>query len=209
MSKKGIVITLEGSEGCGKSTQVKLLHRYFKKKGYSVFLTREPGGTRIGDGIRALLLDNKNHRLCALSEVFLYMASRAQIVDEVIFPKLKKGNIVLCDRWLDATVAYQGYGLGGDKNWIYQLGKTATQGAEAKLTLFLDVPHKCGLERVKKRRSLDRIENKGLAFHKRVYRGYKEMAKQSPQRFKVVKIDPQDSPARVHEKIIEMVRHVL
>jgi len=207
--KKGILITLEGNEGSGKSTQIKLLGAYLKKRGYSVFLTREPGGTKVSDGIRKILLDHRNHKITPLVETLLYMASRAQLVEEVIKPKLKQGKIVLCDRWLDATVAYQGYGGGVDVRWIRALGETATQGIRPRLSIFLDLPLEAGLRRAKSHKAADRMERKKLAYHKKVRRGYYAIAKAEPKRFRIVKVKESDPIQAAHDKIRKAVRHVL
>ncbi len=207
--KKGILITLEGNEGCGKSTQTKLLYQFLKKRKKRVFLTREPGGTVVSDAIRAILLDNKNKGLSAVSETLLYMASRAQLVSEVILPLLKKGEIVLCDRWMDSTVAYQGFGGGIDIAWIRALGDKATQGVKPALTLFLDLPLKAGLKRAVSHKKADRMERKNFIYHRKVRRGYDWLAKKEPGRFKRLKISEKDSVAAVHEKIKKEVLRVL
>ncbi len=206
---KGLLITLEGNEGAGKSTQIKLLQDYLKKKGVPVFLTREPGGTAIGDGIRQILLDNKNKSMTPTVETLLYMASRAQLVEEVILPQLKAGKMVLCDRWLDATVAYQGYGAGVDVKWIESLGQKATQGIQPILSLFLDLPLEIGLKRAKSHKPADRMEKKAFLFHQKVRKGYLAIAKKEPRRFKRLSILESDSIQVVHEKIIKALNNVL
>jgi len=207
--KKGVLITLEGNEGCGKSTQIKLLYEHLRKQHRRVFLTREPGGTSVSDGIRAVLLDNKNKKMTAITETLLYMASRAQLVEEVVKPRLKRGEIVLCDRWLDATIAYQGYGGGVDKKWIESLAKVATQGIKPDLTLFLDLPLQIGLQRALSHKKADRMENKNIRYHKRVRKGYFVIAKKEPRRFRVLRVGEKDSVQVVHKKIKAMVQHVL
>ncbi len=203
-----MLITLEGNEGCGKSTQTKLLYAFLKKK-KRVFLTREPGGTRLSDAIRNILLDNKNKGVSGVTETLLYMASRAQLVTEVIAPRLKRGEIVLCDRWMDSTVAYQGFGAGIDIAWIRALGEEATQGIEPALTLFLDLPLEEGLKRAVSHKKADRMERKSLLFHRKVRRGYDWIARKEPKRFKRVIISPKDSIEAVHEKIKKEVLRVL
>jgi len=208
LSSRGILITLEGNEGCGKSTQIHLLYDWLKKEGKKVFQTREPGGTAIGDQIRAILLSPKND-LSPLTETFLYMASRSQLVAEVVKPHLLKGEIVLCDRWLDATVAYQGYAGGVEVKWIQTLGKIATQGVLPALSLYLDLPVKIGLKRISKRSSADRIEKKSILFHEKVREGFLAIASQEPKRFKRLAIFEQDSIAVIHERIQKEVERVL
>ncbi len=207
--KKGILITLEGNEGCGKSTQIKLLYDYLKKKGKKVFLTREPGGTRVGDAIRTVLLDNKNKSLTPVSETLLYMASRAQLVREVIMPRLKKGEIILCDRWSDATVAYQGFGGDVDAKWIQSLADKATEGIKPRLSLFLDLPLEVGLRRAVSHKKADRMEKKNILYHQKVRQGYDWIARREPRRFRRVVISPMDTIEAVHEKIKKEVSRVL
>src|SRR3989338_1399096 len=140
----GVFITFEGSEGSGKSTQAKLLYRYLRAKGKRVLFIREPGGVVISEKIRQILLDVKNTGMDDVCETLLYMAARAQLVKEVIAPALKKGKIVLCDRFLDSTIVYQGYGNGVDKNFIKTIGRFATQNISPDLTLIFDLPVKEG-----------------------------------------------------------------
>ena len=207
--KKNILITFEGNEGSGKSTQIRLLYNFLKKKGRKVFLTREPGGTKIGDAIRQVLLDKRNKKMSAFCETLLYMASRAQLVEEVVAPKLENGYIVLCDRWLDATVAYQGYGGGMDVDWIRRLGEKATLGIKPALSLYLDLPVELGLARAKNRKTADRIESKSVLFHKKVRQGYLSIAKREPGRFKRIALSENDSVSSIHARVKEAVLRVL
>src|SRR4030042_5389945 len=142
---KGKFITFEGSEGSGKSTQSKMLARFLEKKGYRVIFLREPGGTKISEKIRKILLDNKNDGMSQETEMLLYMAARAQLVRAVILPALQAGKIVICDRFLDSTIAYQGYGLGMDIKAIQYIGKITTAGLKPDLTIFLGLPIEKGL----------------------------------------------------------------
>jgi dTMP kinase len=183
---KGRFITFEGSEGCGKSTQSKLLYRYLKNKGYRVVYIREPGGTKISEKIRKVLLDPANH-ISSICEVLLYMAARAQVVSEIIQPALDKGKIVICDRFLDSTIAYQGYGLGMDIKFIRHTGNVATRGIHPDLTLLMDLPVIEGLKH--RKYSKDRIERRSLIYHSRVRKGYLKLASLEPKRIKVVKVD--------------------
>jgi len=208
LKKQGFFITLEGNEGCGKSTQIHLLGDLLRKKGYPVLATREPGGTTVGDKIRKVLLDPK-HRISPLTETLLYMASRAQLVEETILPKLKKGTIVICDRWLDATVAYQGYAGGLHVKWIKELGQVATQGLRPDLSLYLDLPVSVGLSRAKDRRKADRVERKSLTYHENVRQGYLKISKEEPYRFRRLSIGSDETVAHVHERIKAEVERVL
>jgi len=183
---KGKFITFEGSEGCGKSTQSRLLCAYLRSKGCDVLYLREPGATKISEKVRKILLDKKNDAMSVECEMLLYMAARAQIVAECIKPALAKGRIVVCDRFLDSTIAYQGYGLGMDISLIKSIGSFVTQGIYPDLTILLDVPLKKGLKHRDGRQ--DRIEQRSLSYHARVRRGYFQLAKAEPARIKIVKI---------------------
>ncbi|MBU0549082.1 MAG: dTMP kinase [Candidatus Omnitrophica bacterium] len=184
---KGKFITFEGSEGSGKSTQAKFLVQYLRSRGKQVVFLREPGGTKVSEKIRKILLDKNNHNMCSLTEMLLYMAARAQIVRETISPFLKKGYIIICDRFLDSTVAYQGYGLGVNLSLIRHLANFVTLGINPDLTIFLDVAVLKGLRACGKK--LDRIEQRALVYHQRVRRAYLKLAAQYPRRIKIIKPD--------------------
>lgn len=205
---KGKFITFEGSEGCGKSTQSKLLYLYLKNKGYRVVYLREPGATRISEKIRKILLDAKNRTMAPECEMLLYMAARAQIVDEIIKPSLSQGKIIICDRFLDSTVAYQGYGLGMDISLIKNIGYFVTQGINPDLTILLDVPLKKGLQH--RAKTGDRIEQRSLAYHQRVRKGYFKLAELSPKRIKIVKLDKDKSvtQARIRKLVGRFLCHL-
>lgn len=186
--RKGLFITLEGCEGSGKTTHSALLAQYLKKKGFNVLRTREPGGTSLAENIRKILLHPKS-RISPLAELFLYEASRAQHMAEVIIPTIKAGKIVLCDRFADATLAYQGYGRGLDKQMIAQLNKIASFGIKPSLTIYLDIPAGVGLQKARKlKKGTDRLELEAVSFHNRVRKGYLALARKEPKRIKVVKI---------------------
>jgi dTMP kinase len=184
---KGLFITFEGSECCGKSTQSKLLYRHLIKMGYSVVFLREPGGTKISEQIRRMLLDPANKIMVPGTELLLYMASRSQTVQEVIKPAIAKGSIVLCDRFLDSTIVYQGYGLGIDVSFIRSLGAFATDGISPDLTILLDLPLKKALDGIGSKK--DRIEQRDFAYHRRVKNGYLALARREPGRIKIVKVE--------------------
>jgi dTMP kinase len=184
---KGLFITFEGSEGCGKSTQSRLLYQYLKKKGFDAVYLREPGGTEISERLRKILLDSKNHSMTPICEMLLYMASRAQVVNEFIKPALKKGRIVVCDRFLDSTLAYQGFGLGIDIDFIKRVGDFVTCRIRPDLTILLDLSVKEALKRCGHIK--DRIEKRSLEYHRRVREGYLRLAKSEPQRIKIVKVN--------------------
>jgi len=182
---KGKFITFEGSEGCGKSTQSEMLFGYLKSKGLKAIYLREPGGVKLSEKIRDILLDPKN-KISPEAETLLYMAARAQVVEEVIKPALKAGKIVVCDRFLDSTIAYQGFGLGVDIKLIKSIGNFTTQGIKPDLTIFLDLPVKSGLKH--RYNCKDRIECRSVNYHLRVRNGYLRLARQEPPRIKIVKV---------------------
>ena len=202
---RGTFITFEGPECCGKSTQAKLLAAYLRGRGRKVVMLREPGGTMISERIRNMLLDVKNEGLDSRTELFLYMASRAQTVQDVILPALRKGSIVICDRFLDSTVVYQGYGLGIDRGLIARMGTFATQGVRPALTILLDAPLKKSLDRIGSRK--DRIERRSFAYHSRVKNGYMQLARKEPQRIKVVKVaeTKEVTQQRIRELVLDVI----
>jgi len=202
---KGVFITFEGPEGSGKSTQSKLLCRYLQKKGYLLIYLREPGGTKISEKIRKILLDNKNKSMSLKAELFLYMASRAQVLKEVIEPALGAGKIVICDRFLDSTLVYQGYGLGMDIGFIRKIGAFATGAIKPDLTILFDLPTETGLKRCGKTK--DRIENRPLGYHRRVRNGYLKLARSFPARIKVV--NGRDSKEKIQKNIRKLVLDVI
>jgi dTMP kinase len=181
---RGRFITLEGIEGSGKTTQAALLRDFLTSKGHDVVITREPGGSPIAEKIREILLDPRNLKMVPLAELFLYEASRTQHVAEVIRPALEAGRWVLCDRFFDASTAYQGNARGLGMKMVAELNLVATSGLVPDLTLVLDLPVEVGLKRLA--RSPDRIESETLDFHERVRQGYLEMAEGDPSRIKVV-----------------------
>jgi dTMP kinase len=195
VSRKARFITFEGIEGCGKSTQLKRLARRLKTLGIPILSTLEPGGTPIGQGIRKILLDARNTDLSPLGELMLYAADRVQHVREVILPALGRGTWVLCDRFSDATEAYQGWARGQDKKLVHRLNDLATQGLVPDLTFLLDLAVDKGLARALRRnktmlyRGQDRFEKEDLAFHREVRKAYLHMARRHPQRFVVIDAD--------------------
>jgi len=186
-----LFITFEGPEGSGKTTQMELLKGYLEEKGYSVHATREPGGTSIGDQIRAVLLDPRNTEMLPASEALLFSAARAQIVNEVIQPHLAQGDIVLCDRYADSTLAYQGYGHGLDLEMLHTITAFATGGLKPDLTVYLDIDVEEGLRRKLTAHEAgqaewNRLDQQEIAFHRRVREGYLQMATREPDRWLVV-----------------------
>jgi len=186
--RRGFFITFEGPEGCGKSTHARLLCAYMRKRSYPCIYTREPGGTQLGEKVREILLGLKTIRVGDLAEVFLFEACRAQIVEEVIGPALAEKTVVICDRFSDATVCYQGYGGGVDRRLITSLNRIATRGIVPHLTILLDIDTAEGLKR-SSRKGVDRMEEKEVAYHRKVRAGYLALAKACPERIKVIKVD--------------------
>jgi dTMP kinase len=181
---QGTFITFEGIEGSGKSTQAALLKAFLEEQGLDVLVTREPGGSPIGEQIRRILLDPGNHGMVPLAELLLYEASRCQHVEAVIRPALERGRTVICDRFFDASTAYQGYARGLGIKMVSDLNLVATGGRKPDLTIVLDLPVDTGLQRLG--RSLDRIEREAVEFHERVRQGYLQIAEDEPGRVKVV-----------------------
>jgi len=183
--RKGLLISLEGGEGSGKSTQLRLLAASLEAMGRKVLRTREPGGTSLGERIRVLLLRAEGVKITPMAELLLYLACRAQLVEEVIRPALKEGWIILADRYLDASVAYQGYGRGLDPGMIEEMNGRVVGDALPDLTFLLDLEARAGLDRISPQ-GRDRLEGEGLAFHERVREGYLRLAARHPSRIKVI-----------------------
>ncbi len=207
----GMFITFEGGEGCGKTTQIKLLVQALQERGYDVLQLREPGGTVVGEQVREILLSKESAGMDPVAELMLYEAARAQIVDELIRPALAAGKVVICDRFYDSTVAYQGFGRGLDVQLIKSLNMAATGGLAPDLTLLLMIDPAEGLARAKGVTGGDgegdRIEAAGLAFHARVQEGFVYMAQQEPERIAVV--GAHGSVEDVHEAVMARVLSLL
>ena len=198
--KKGLFITFEGADGCGKTTQIELLNKYLINKGFDTLLTREPGSKGLGEKLREILL-NYDGEVSSNCESFLFLADRAQHVDCIIKPAKSAGKIVLCDRHTDSTVAYQGYGRGLNIEQINYLNNIATGGVKPDLTIIFDVDIETSMKRVGKEK--DRMESSGLEFFNRVRNGYLEIAKREPDRVKV--INSSDTIENIHRQVIELV----
>lgn len=196
-------ITFEGSEGCGKTTQVASLAEFLCKMGYDVLSTREPGGTQIGDQIRAILSDLDNTAMQPRTEILLFQASRAQLVAQVIRPHLDRSGIVLCDRFADSTLAYQGYGYQLDLDSLKSLIDFAVVGLKPDLTFLLDMDVEEGLRRRARGGEWNRLDAFDLDFYQRVRRGYHELARAEPQRWAVV--DASQPPEQVQAEIRRIV----
>jgi dTMP kinase len=199
-----VFITLEGPEGSGKTTQAHLLAKYLQDKGVDLILTREPGGTSIGDKIRDILHDPGNTEMFPWAEVLLYSASRAQLVAQTIRPSLAAGKVVVCDRYADSTMAYQGYGRGLDLIALREITKLATGGLTPDLTLYIDIQPEQGLQRrLSGGDEWNRLDQEALDFHHRVRSGYLELIAMAPERW--VTVDGSPSVAEVHQAVRSVV----
>lgn len=182
----GLFIVIEGPDGSGKTTQIKLISEYLKNKGYDIMLTREPGGTRIGEDIREIILDNENIEMSYVAEALLYAASRAQHVYEKIIPAIREDKVVICDRFIYSSLVYQGVGreLGIEK--VKEINEFAIQGLNPDITLFFDISPEVALNRKTKYNRGDRLEKEDISFHKNVYNGYMKLIKMYPNDIKVI-----------------------
>jgi len=202
-----LFITFEGIDGCGKSTQVSRFEATLRERGISSVVTREPGGTKIGEAIRGILLNSDNAHMVPLAELFLYAADRAQHVREVIRPALEAGKWVICDRYFDATTVYQGAILGHHEKLIELLNREATLGCEPEITFLLDCPAEVGLQRRTERemhdKGRDRFERKTLDFHIKIRYGYLALANKYRDRFRIIDSTlPEDQVARKIREVI-------
>lgn len=202
--KQGLFITMEGPDGSGKSTQIEAIRRFFESKGDDVIITREPGGTAISEKIRALLLDRENSEMDPMAETLLYAASRAQIVAQLIKPALEKGTHVICDRFVDSSIAYQGYGRGlGDSVSI--INAYAVNGCMPDLTFLMKLNPEIGKSRIKAE-DHDRIEMEKIDFHNRVFAGYEALEQEFPDR--IVGIDATRNIEEISEEILSHVERL-
>ncbi len=210
--RSGLFITFEGVEGCGKSTQMELLRDWFEERGEKVLAVREPGGTKLGEKVRAILLNSDGEGIDPWAELFLYEACRAQLASNVIRPALLKGFAVICDRFTDSTAAYQGYGRGLDIGAILSANTWAAGGLTPGITLLIDCDPEVGLRRAWKRIEAgkgapeDRFEREDIAFHRRVRAGYLKMAEKEPGRIKV--LDGSREILLIHREICDIIKKV-
>lgn len=200
---KGLFITFEGIDGCGKTTQIKLLKDYFESIGRTVILTREPGAKGLGEKLREILL-NYDGEVSSNCESFLFLADRAQHIDTIIKPAIERGEIVLCDRHTDSTIAYQGYGRGVNIEQIKMLNNIATNGIKPDLTFVFDIDITTSVKRVGKEK--DRMESAGLEFFEKVRKGYIEISKQEPNRIKL--IDGSKTIEEISKEVLSIINKV-
>jgi dTMP kinase len=219
---KGRLISFEGLDGAGKTTQIKLLEGWLDSQRIPYTSTREPGGTPLGKEIRQLLLERPELAITPLAEALLFQADRAQHCEKIILPALEAGKLVITDRYIDASIAYQGYGRGVDKNFIKSLSTHATQGREPDLTILLDlnprqVPARIGMQlslpgvsdavQNDVRMEQNRLDTEDRAFHRRVQEGFRRLAERYPERIKVV--DASMSIEKIHQEIVSLVQTLL
>ena len=204
---KGCFITVEGTDGSGKSTQIELLMKYLTDKGLDIVFSREPGGTEISEKIREIILDIDNKNMTGTTEALLYAAARSQHVEEKIIPALEAGKIVICDRFVDSSIAYQGAARNLGADVIMQMNSFALHGLMPDMTLFFDLSPEKGILRKKNERALDRLEAEKLDFHKRVYEGYRMLCKMYHDR--IVPIDADRSVETVHKDVVEAIDRLL
>ncbi|MDO5388271.1 MAG: dTMP kinase [Clostridia bacterium] len=203
----GLFITIEGTDGSGKTTQIKLLQKYLEEKGFNVVCTREPGGTPISEKIREIIIDKNNDEMTDMTEALLYAAARAQHTEEVILPSLKEGSVVISDRFTDSSVVYQGFARSMGERLIKNINKYAVGDLEPDITFLLKLKPEDGLSRKRKQAELDRLEAEKFSFHQRVYDGYVRLSKRCKNRIKV--IDALKPVEEVHLEIKEGINELL
>ena len=201
---KGKFITFEGCEGVGKSRQIHMLEEYLKKNKISYYLTREPGGTTVSEQIRSVILDGKNVSMTDECETLLYAAARVQLLKEVVAPKLNNGELVLCDRYIDSSLAYQGYARGLGVEFVEKINDYAVKNFTPDYTVFLNLPPEQAFARKGGADAGDRLELSGMDFHKKVYEGYVDLSKKHKERFIV--IDASGEKEQTHQKIIDALK---
>ncbi len=200
---EGIFITMEGPDGSGKSTQIELLKQYLEHKGYDIVIAREPGGTAISEVIREIILDPAHKEMSHMTELLLYAASRAQLVNQVIEPALLDGKAVICDRFVESSAVYQGIGRGLGVDTVYEVNNYALGDVKPKLTIFMDLDAEDGIKRKREQAKLDRMELEDMTFHRRVVEGYRKLATLYPER--IVPIDATLSIEEIHSRIVKEV----
>jgi len=203
----GLFITLEGIDGAGKSTQAELLYSYLQGEGFDVFSFREPGGNNISEKIREIIVNPENKEITDMTEALLYAAARAQLVEQAIEPKLKNGAVVICDRFVDSSLVYQGIARNIGTREISLINKYATFGLVPDITFLLNLNYKEGIKRKQKQKKLDRIERESDYFYKKVYNGYLEIARRNKERIKV--IDAQKDIDSVHNDIVKCTNRLI
>lgn len=203
----GIFISMEGPDGAGKTTQIELLKTYLEKKGYEILITREPGGTKISEAIRRILLDKSNLEMDYMTEALLYASARAQLVAEVIKPGVAAGKVVISDRFIDSSAVYQGMARGLGVENAYKINEFAIQGMMPRFTIHLDLPASVGIMRKKNQAELDRMELEKTEFHEKVAEGYRQLARMFPER--IYTIDATLPVEEIHRLIMSKLEEIL
>lgn len=203
---KGLFITIEGADGSGKTTQIELLKKYFEKKSQLVIFTREPGGTVISEAIREIILDKRYMEMSDTTESLLYAAARAQHVEQLIKPALQEGKIIICDRYVDSSIVYQGIARGIGIDEIIMINNYAIRGLQPDLTIILDLDEDTSINRKNKQKELDRLELQKVEFHKKVVEGYRLLANKYSDR--ICLIDAAQSIENIHQKIIKVIEEL-
>ncbi len=203
---KGLLISLEGPDGCGKSTQIAYIKEFLEETGYEVILCREPGGTKISEQIREVILDKDNREMDDVTEMLLYAAARAQLVSEVIKPALEAGKIVICDRFVDSSAVYQGIARGLGIDTVYQVNSYALHGLTPDVTFLLDLPAEEGIRRKDKQHALDRMELETLSFHEQVAEGYRTLAKGQER---IILVDAMQQKEQIRDILLQKLRTLL
>lgn len=203
----GLFITMEGPDGAGKTTQIDLLRDYLSGKGYDIIVCREPGGTPISEAVRQVILNKDFTEMGNMTELLLYAAARAQLMEEVIRPALLEGKIVICDRFVESSAVYQGIGRNMGIDLVYQVNQFAIGDTVPDLTIMIDLNAEIGISRKKKQTELDRMEREALDFHERVVDGYRQLSQLFPER--IYKVDGSRTIEEIHQKIVAQVNKKL
>ncbi len=203
----GIFISMEGPDGAGKTTQIELLKAHLKNRGYEIIITREPGGTKISEAVRNIILDKANTEMGYMTEALLYASARAQLVTEVIKPALDSGKAVISDRFVDSSAVYQGIARGLGVENVYKINEFALQSVMPQLTIHLDLPAAAGIRRKKNQAELDRMEMENISFHEKVAEGYRQLAKMFPER--IYTIDATLPVDEIHRHILLKLEEIL
>lgn len=204
MEKRGKFITYEGCDGCGKSTQLRMLNEYLTKNGIPHIFTREPGGGKISEAIREILLNGKNAEMTDECEALLYAAARAQHLSDRVEPALSEGKLVICDRYVDSSFAYQAYARGLGEEFVGKINAFALEKYRPNITIFIDLTPEAAFRRKHGADENDRLEQAGMAFHRRVYEGYKRLAMNEPDR--IVSVDGNKTPQQIFEDVLAALK---
>lgn len=204
MEKRGKFITYEGCDGCGKSTQLRMLNEYLTKNGIPHIFTREPGGGKISEAIREILLNGKNAEMTDECEALLYAAARAQHLSDRVEPALSEGKLVICDRYVDSSFAYQAYARGLGEEFVGKINAFALEKYRPNITIFIDLTPEAAFRRKHGADENDRLEQAGMAFHRRVYEGYKRLTTNEPDR--IVSVDGNKTPQQIFEDVLAALK---